>query len=181
MEEALAALLREIQSGSDESFEKLKVQYAPLIASMVSSFYASGSGAKDELLQEARSALLKAALTYDHTQREVTFGLYAKICIRNALISHRRKVLCRTQQDMPSAPAEKKEARRVIVRVQDAQRVVARLADSLSPYECQVLEEYMAGKSVPEIAAAVGKNPKSIYNALFRIRQKAKQLEQTEG
>ena len=172
------ALLKEIQNGSDESFSLLEKRYAPLIASMVSSFCASGSGAKDELLQEAQSALLKAALTFDCAQKDVTFGLYAKICIRNALISHRRKALRRMRRDMPGRAVNKRNSvRRVFSQAGNMEQMLVKIEGMLSAYEKQVLRAYMAGKSVSEIAGEVGKEPKSVYNALFRIRQKGKQLE----
>lgn len=178
LQDISGTLLREIQNGSDESFALLEKRYAPLIVSMVSSFCASGSGARDELLQEAQSALLKAALTYDCAQKDVSFGLYAKICIRNALISHRRKVLRRTHRDMPGKTVnEKKDVRRVFSQAEDMEQMLVKIEGLLSAYEKQVLRAYMAGKSVSEIAGEVGKGPKSVYNALFRIRQKGKQLE----
>ncbi len=41
-----------------------------------------------------------------------------------------------------------------------------------SPLEVQVWNEYMTGKSYAEIALALGKKPKSIYNAMERIKKK---------
>lgn len=181
MQDTPDTLLKEIQDGSDESFTLLARQYAPLVAGMVSSFYASGGGARDELLQEAESALLKAALTYDRTQRAVSFGLYAKICIRNALISHRRKVLRRTQRDIPEEKSWKDSGvHSALNQTENGEQTIERIAVLLSPYERRVLRAYMSGKKVPEIARDLGKNSKSVYNALFRIREKGKRLEQPE-
>ncbi len=181
MQDTPDALLKEIQNGSDESFALLAKQYAPLVGGMVSSFYASGGGARDELLQEAESALLKAALTYDRTQRAVSFGLYAKICIRNALISHRRKVLRRTRRDMPEEKAWKSSGvHRVLSQTENGEQTIERITALLSPYERCVLQAYLSGKTVPEIAQDLGKNSKSVHNALFRIREKGKRLEQPE-
>lgn len=178
MQDTVDTLLEEIRNGSDESFAVLAKRYAPLIGSMVSSFCASGGGARDELMQEAESALLKAAVTYDCAQKDVSFGLYAKICMRNALISHRRKVLRRTHRDMPDQVSKKgKGTHRVFAQTEDVEQTLARIEVLLSAYEKRVLQEYMAGKSVPEIAEEIGKKPKSIYNALFRIREKGKRLE----
>lgn len=170
------ALLKEIQKGSDADFASLVKQYTPLITSLVSSFSASGGGAWDELQQEAKSALLKAALTYDSTQTAVSFGLYAKICMRNALISYRRKVLRRARRDMP----EKASRKKADIQIQNIKQMVAGLEKVLSSYEKYVLQEYISGKSVPEIAEDIGKNPKSVHNALFRIREKGKRLEKPD-
>ena len=181
MQDTPDTLLEEIQNGSNESFFILAKQYAPLVAKMVSSFFASGGGARDELLQEAESALLKAALTYDKTQTAVSFGLYAKICIRTALISYRRKVLRRTQREISNKKAGKSRGvQRVLTQSENAEQAIERIVAVLSPYERCVLREYISGKSVREIAQDLNKESKSVYNALFRIREKGKQLERSK-
>ena len=81
-----------VQSGDAESFEGLKSKYAPLVVSTVGSF-AVGDISRSELEREAESALLKAAVRYDTKQSKVAFGLYAKICITNRLISVQRKLI----------------------------------------------------------------------------------------
>ena len=178
MQDTSNALLKEIQEGSAAGFIALMKQYSPLITSLVSSFCASGSGSRDDLQQEAESALLKAALTYDSTQTAVSFGLYAKICMRNALISYRRKVLRRSRRDMlQKSSKQEKSMRSVFVQTQNFAQKLEKLDEVLSPYERRVLEEYISGKSVPEIAEDIGKNSKSVHNALFRIREKGKQFE----
>lgn len=178
MQDTPNALLKEIQEGSDAGFATLVKQYTPLITSLVSSFCASGGGARDDLQQEAESALLKASLTYDSTQNAVSFGLYAKICMRNALISHRRKVLRRSRRDMSKKLSRQgKSMHNVFVQTQNLVQKLEKLEKVLSPYERQVLREYISGKSVPEIAEDVGKSSKSVHNALFRIREKGKQFE----
>ena len=180
MQDTPNALLREIQEGSDAGFAALQKQYAPLITSLVSSFCASGGGARSDLQQEAESALLKAALAYDSEQTAVSFGLYAKICIRNALISHRRKVLRRARRDMPEKSTKRElGVHRVFVQTQNLEQKLAELNKILSPYERRILLEYMSGKSAPEIGEEIGKSAKSVHNALFRIREKGKQFEQS--
>ena len=47
-----------------------------------------------------------------------------------------------------------------------------KLLDSLSSMERQVLSLYVDGNSYTRIAELMGKSPKSIDNALSRIRQK---------
>ena len=168
------ALLREIRAGSGESFELLVKQYAPLLGNLVSAFYMSGSGARDELEQEARSALLKAALRYDSDQTAVSFGLYAKICIRNALISHRRKTL---RQSSPRISENRRTVRRQSLPEEPIDRsVLSAFSETLSPYEKKVFSAYLSGKRVAEIAEDLGRSQKSVHNALFRIREKAKQF-----
>lgn len=177
LKELQEELLRRTREGSDEAFEALAKMYAPLISSMASSFRATGAGALDELLEEARSALLKAALRYDSTQQKVSFGLYAKICIRNALISQRRKALCRARRE-ERVPTRRKTARGFyrVENTGEEQVLMARIETLLSGYEKKVLGEYVSGKTAAQIAAALGRDKKSVSNALFRIRTKVKTL-----
>ena len=81
-------------SGSTE-FSLLKAKYAPLIRSLVRSFEGAD---EEEYIREAESALLKAAVRFDIKQSDVAFGLYAKICMRNALISLRRKEMSKKRR-----------------------------------------------------------------------------------
>jgi RNA polymerase sporulation-specific sigma factor len=48
------------------------------------------------------------------------------------------------------------------------------LTDSLSAMEKEVLSGYLSGMSTGEIASRLGKTPKSVDNALQRIRKKSK-------
>ena len=91
LREQLSALLEAIVQGDQNAFNRLSEMYAPLIRSMSARFVESLSAQNDaglidvqDLEQEARLALFRAVQSYDRKQRNVSFGLYAKICIRNA-------------------------------------------------------------------------------------------------
>ena len=51
-----------------------------------------------------------------------------------------------------------------------------RISECLSRLENQVLDLFLEGKDYREIAEITGRTPKSIDNALQRIRQKVKML-----
>ena len=87
LDQDLLAIISGVKSGRDEEFEKLKQKYNPLTSEMAKRFAQSGAGSLVDLSEEAERALLKAALSFDLSKEEITFGLYAKICVRNALIS----------------------------------------------------------------------------------------------
>lgn len=62
---------------------------------------------------------------------------------------------------------------------ENVQDLEQEITATLSPMENQVLEYYLAGNGYGEIAQIMGKTPKSIDNALQRIRIKIReQLEQ---
>ena len=46
----------------------------------------------------------------------------------------------------------------------------------LSDYEYVIWHNYMSGKTAKEIAATMGKNERSISNAIYRIRRKLRDL-----
>ena len=81
----LNCLISRTKAGETDAFDKIAEQYRPLIEGCVCYFY--GTIDFEELEQEALIALYKAACTYDSGNTNVSFGLYAKICINNSLIS----------------------------------------------------------------------------------------------
>ena len=67
----------------------------------------------------------------------------------------------------------------IIIDQENVDNLEQEITTTLSPMENQVLEYYLAGNGYGEIAELMGKTPKSIDNALRRIRTKIKeQLEQ---
>ena len=155
----------------------LRGMYSPLIDSMAASFEASGAGSRAELEQEAESALLRAALSYDEEKKDITFGLYAKVCVRNALVSVRRAKLSRERR---SSAANRSAARRTMrkrmpVDADAADEIIERMSTELSVYERSVLREYIAGTDIRQIAEKFGKSTRSINNCLYRARRKLKQ------
>jgi len=192
LEQELLELIEGIKNGRQEDFEHLKVRYAPLINDMADSFFRSGAGLREDLYEEALGALLRAALTFDTAKEKITFGLYAKICIRNCLISVRRAKAAREAKASRGADkgagegtgkgtgkGEKKRERAVgslDFGDLDPADVLDALENELSSYEKLVLKEYFSGRSAKETAAVLGRDEKSVNNAVCRIRQKAKKL-----
>lgn len=182
-EKELFDIVAEVQSGNDEGFSVLKKKYSPLIASAVKSF--DGTAADlSEYEKEAESALLKAALKFDISQSQVSFGLFAKICIRNALISLKRKETSRKRRmERRISPLPKRSRLGFDVAgdgTTETDKLVERIMAVLSPYERMVFSHYMSDKSVTEIAEAVGKPKKSVNNAIFRIKEKVRGIDRSE-
>lgn len=95
----LSSLLGDIKYGSDRAssaaFQVLQERYAPLLTAEVESFRQDpvfASCDREDLMQEASIVLLLAARRFDEAQTKVTFGLFLKICLRNALISKQRRL-----------------------------------------------------------------------------------------
>ncbi|MBE6581269.1 MAG: sigma-70 family RNA polymerase sigma factor [Ruminococcaceae bacterium] len=171
-----AALVLRVRQGEQAAFSALLTMYEPLIAKRVGAF-AVGLSHEDaqDLRQVALVAFYRAACGFDVAQSEVEFGLYAKICMDNAMVSHLR-VLRRHEQTLPlldaagDAAAEDPAGR---VMDEEATAVLlSRIRGVLSAYEYRVWTLYVAGHRTGEIAKRLQKPTHSIENAVYRIRQK---------
>ena len=183
----LSSVLDGIRHGDEGAFAALSEQYRPLAESMAAR-YAAKSDADDGFLtpddfrQEAGLALYRAALSYNGEQTEVSFGLYAKICIRNALVSLLRrasktkkaKTLAQTTAS-PKGLSDEDPAFRLLT-AEAKSSIVRQAREVLSPYELTIFEQYIAGKPPREIAKRVGHPVKSVNNAVYRIKAKLKGL-----
>lgn len=179
----ILSLLADVKSGKRDAFETLAGAYAPLIESSVSATASKiaslkGSSVKDvseDLRQEARLALYNAAQKYDPdgVGKYVTIGLYAKICIRNAMISEIRRESAarrrhaRAEADLSAVAAAKDDANRAGLLERLEQK-----RSSLSPFESKVLDGYLDGKPAREIGRELGCSAKAVSNAIYRIKSK---------
>lgn len=185
MPEQINELIHALRHGNEEAFDRLSSLYSSLVSSLVSKYsgeLSPGDAELDDIHQEALIALYSAALTYDTDQREVSFGLYAKICIGNRVISAARKLRVRGEhsadlsddvlelEDSSSDPSKRLDDKESV-------RLLAHKVSSLlSDYERSVFARYLRDMSVSEIARSLGKSPKSVDNALVRIKSKLRRL-----
>jgi RNA polymerase sporulation-specific sigma factor len=175
--EELQACIRKVREGDQAAFQALLEVYTPLILAQVSRFATDlGEQDREDLRQEASYALYRSALSYDLDQSEVEFGLYAKICISNTLSTQLRSINRRpriTQAEDAWAQDEGAEdpAAFVLAR-EEMDALMAKVRALLSPYENRVWGLYLTDYSVTEIARKLGKDPHSVENAVYRIRQK---------
>ncbi len=176
MDQELLDLISGVKAGGHEEYEILKAKYMPLISDMAKSFEESGAGSLDDLAEDAERAFLKAAVSFDDKKEGITFGLYAKICIRNALISVRRAQKSRQRKEKKVAGEVVSQRSRALASFGDADpnEILKRIESSLSDYEMAVLKEFFSGRSAKETAEVLGTDEKSVYNAVYRIRVKAK-------
>ena len=176
----LMSLLARVRMGEDEAFSLLASRFAGMTEGLVRSFSrglceADGS----ELSQEAQVALYRAAHAYKESEA-VTFGLYARVCVRNALISYlrRRKLpegvsLCSLD---PLLPLEGGEPVLPLLEAEQLALLVAQAMKKLSQYEQSVFTLLLEGDSPSCIAKTLGKSEKSVQNAVFRVQTKLRAL-----
>ena len=168
-------LINDARMGNESAFESLLEVYEPLIDAMSRSFANTAEDADcyEDLRQEACIALYRAVQTYDVAQAEVSFGLYAKMCVRNRLISYTRKLRRRE----PILPLEERikaqeDVIQGVVAEEAYMELYRRIESVLSPYESHVWWLYLSGQTTGAIAASLCKDERSVQNAIYRIRKK---------
>lgn len=169
-------LIERTRAGDAAAFEQLAERYEPLILSMTAKMHAVSDGSLDaeDFRQEALLALYTAAMNY-REQDEVTFGLYAKICVRNRLVSlirrhHEPSVGEMTRQE------EKIDPEQSCIEKESWLETQQRIKEVLSVFEQKVLALYLRNQSYEAIAASLGVTEKSVDNAIYRLKAKLKRL-----
>ncbi len=171
------------QNGSDEACRELRAQYRPLLESSVARFASSDLTRQEhaDLLEEADRILLDAISTYDCTQEAVNFGLYAKICLHNGLISEWRRIESRRRIILaPDAASEwipdpTADPAGYLMEKEDFRTLCSTVRSHLSDFENSVWWPYVTGVSVADIARELGCDERRIHNALYRIRRKLRE------
>ena len=169
------------KNGDGAAFEELSERYAGMIASRISSFATSlapeggsSSFSAEDLRQEAQIALLRATRTYDADGKgkKVTFGLYARICVTNALISllRKHKSEVRRAKENDAVYGETYGAEDPAYSAAEMRDLMRHAEGVLSRYELSVFREYVGGYRVREIAKDLGRSERSVSNAIYRIK-----------
>jgi RNA polymerase sporulation-specific sigma factor len=180
-------------SGSRDAEEILATRYSRLVRTCARPFFLIG-GDSEDLTQEGMLGLIKAVREYD-ASKEASFRTFAEICIRNRLYSvlraaARDKHVPLNQSVSMDTPffdsnsytsgtsnlAQRNPEESLIDREHTA-ALLSGVRKQLSEFEAKILGYYLDGLSCREIAETVGKPPKSVDNAVQRIRRKvARQL-----
>ena len=185
-------LISRFKNGESEILDYLMEKYKNMVRKKARTMFLIG-GENDDLIQEGMIGLFKAVRDYQ-PDRDAAFQTFASICvdrqIYNAIQSSNRQkhqplnsYISLSEQDGENEEhlgdnwGENPES--IIIDQENVQDLEQEITATLSPMENQVLEYYLAGNGYGEIAQIMGKTPKSIDNALQRIRIKIReQLEQ---
>ena len=181
-----------IRQGSASLMDYILEKYKPLVRKKTNVMYLIG-GEPEDLIQEGMIGLFKAIRDY-RDDRSSSFYHFAEICISRQLVSaleaSRRKkhiplnsyISLSDRDGQPDgmlsdtvfAPAESPEQQMIErERWEDFKK---KLAGILSKMENRVLILYLKGYNYIQIAELMHRSPKSIDNALQRIRQKVREI-----
>ena len=190
-------LMEEIRSGNREVMDYIMNKYKPMVRRKARAMYLLG-GETEDLIQEGMIGLIKAVRDYDAAQG-ASFASFAELCVSrqmySAIEASRRKkhlplnsyislyeeseegqdgkkmpLIDTIESDIDNDPEALYFGREY------TEAFVENLKDRLSPLESHVLYLHLMGTDYKKIAEILGKSPKSIDNALQRIKGKAEQM-----
>ena len=166
----ISDLLIRCRQHDADAFDELVRRYTPMMRKVISGF-APHSIDYSELYSEACVALHVAAGRFDMEQREVTFGLYARICVRNRIVDLLRAM----DHDVSVADydvemmAEGESVESKIADREEFELILGSAKRLLSDYEYSVLLLHIQGYKTAAIAKALGRTAKSVDNAKSRL------------
>ena len=144
-------------------------------------------GDTDDLIQEGMIGLFKAVRDFQ-PGREAAFATFAGVCIDRQLYSaiqssNRQKhiplnsyvQLNQEEEGSPIWELSVENPESIVIDQENARDLQQKFMGFLSPMERKVLDLYLRGEGYVEIARILNKSPKSIDNALQRIRSKIRE------
>ena len=182
--EKLYKLIDLVIAGDSDSFSELVERYNPMLKKILNSYTTEEMSKEDveDLGQEALIAFYRAIINFDKEQSDVEFGLYAKICVTNSMISLKRAAAKKSNEslvgdeEMNSITDPDGEVSKFFEMRESERELGEQIEKTLSAYENEVWSYYVNGYSTKEIAIKLSSSEKSIDNAIFRIRRKLKTL-----
>ena len=191
------ALVEAIVSGNADAMDFLMNKYKNLVRSRARTLFLVGAD-KEDLIQEGMIGLYKAIRDFK-PERNISFRNFAELCINRQMYSAIKGSNTKKNQPLNNyvsfdcmEPSEEQESpveqmfgsnfeknqnpEKIVIDKESADVLEYTLVGQLSEMERQVLQFYMKDMNYSQIAAALGKEPKAVDNALQRIKKKLSQV-----
>ena len=185
-------LIQKLCEGDERIMDYILEKYKPLVLRKANAMFLIG-GDTDDLIQEGMIGLFKAIRDY-RSDREASFFHFAELCINRQLYSaveasnRKKHVPLNTYVSFYSQTTEEGKSlaetlltdqmddpEQLVIEQENFTAFWEQLREQLSALERQVLDAYLEGKNYRQIAEELGKSPKTIDNALSRIKGKIRQ------
>ncbi len=170
-------ILTKIQAGEKEALDYLMNRYKTLVYSKTKTLYLIGAD-KEDLVQEGMIGLYKAILNFKK-ERGVTFYSFAELCISRQMYSAIKRSNTKNNQPLNDylsmdtlTSAINPSPEETFIDKETIARMKQQLSTLLSPLEQQVLQLYLKEMNYIQIAKVLRKKPKTVDNALQRIKRK---------
>ncbi|NLK73682.1 MAG: RNA polymerase sporulation sigma factor SigH [Clostridiales bacterium] len=195
-------IIGRFHEGDENAVDFLMEKYKYLVRNKARTFYLIG-GDRDDLIQEGMIGLYKAIRDY-REDRDSTFYTFAELCISRQIYtaikaSNRKKNIPLNTYISLDAPingdsCENNEnevlldviyqknlsnlsnPEELVIDKENTSMIEYELVRRLSNLEKQVLDLYMQGLKYSQIAEVLDREPKTIDNALTRIKAKLNQV-----
>ena len=198
-----SALIQKAKSGDEKAINLLMDTYKPLVTIIARKYFLINA-TTDDLIQEGMLGLFKAFRSYN-LQSKTSFKTYASVCIKRQIqtaltannrnkniplntyfsINNQGKILLSVKNDDSNDDEEDTgffiasnnltPEESVLFR-EKLREINQQINKDLSLFEKKVLHFYVKGLNYVEIAKLLKKEPKSIDNALSRIKIKLRNL-----
>lgn len=183
----LQKLICETVAGNEEAFSEIVRLYAPLTDGIIARYCPPelfGEQDIEDVRQELTIALYDAVLAYDMSREKIEFGLFAKICMTNRVISRLRKqkrtkgreISVSDEMMSEGGKLTEDEPSLLVIDKESVDSINGLIDKNLSKFEKSVFGLYISGYSSSDIADILGTNDKSVDNAIYRMRKKLKKL-----
>lgn len=179
-------LIEMLRDGEQEIADYLVDKYKNLVRKKARALYLAG-GDQEDLLQEGMLGLFKAVQEYQ-SDKDAVFYTFAISCITNqmykAVTSSQRQKHQPLNNSLSLNELEESTGwnlitedspEKILLEQERNAHLNNRIESMLSTFEKQVLEMYLGGDNYIRIGEKLKKSPKSIDNALQRIRKKVRE------
>ena len=192
-----AELVQKAQHGDFEAMEVLMERYKNFVRGKARTYFLIGAD-REDIIQEGMIGLFKAVRDFEQG-KQAQFRSFAELCVKRQIITAiksatRQKHIPLNSYISLSRPVYEDDSEKTLLDLLSAEYILdpeqilinqealgiteKRIYMTLSEFEKSVLTYYINGKSYQEIAVLLEKEPKSIDNAIQRVKRKiAKQLE----
>lgn len=187
-------LIRLLRKGDRDITDYLMEKYKGMVRKEAKAMYLLG-GESDDLIQEGMIGLFKAVQDYD-TEQEASFYSFARLCVTRQLYSaieaSRRKKhiplnsyvsLYENENDEENTnlldtieAGKESNPEQAFLSKENAERLEKELEENLSDLERRVLYLHLLGTDYRTIAQLLDKSPKTVDNAIQRIKAKTEKI-----
>lgn len=183
-----------VSSGFSEAEQEIVLRYARMVRACARPYFLVG-GDSEDLIQEGMLGLINAIREFD-IEKNTSFKAYAEICVKHRLYSAIRA--SRRDKHSPlnnyisidppifDSSTDYEEhfmhgcdfvnPEELVISEEGFSELLDAISVKLSGFEAKVLGYFLSGLSYREISAEVNRSPKSVDNAVQRIRRKLAHL-----
>jgi RNA polymerase sporulation-specific sigma factor len=197
----LKQLVRKAKEGDEKSFDKIIKILEPDLKKISSKYYIVGSDEQD-VLQECRIGVWKSIKDYNEEGGMTFKNFSVNVCVKRHLITamshaNTQKFKLHNEAFSLSAPSSmhgddensltfadsipdpSSDLLKQYIVHEEFNVNIGIISDKLTDLECSIFEQYAYNSSYKDIATALNVKPKTVDNALMRIRKKSQEAYQS--